>query len=554
MQYKILNKDKKKTILQRLFEIRNIEDSFEDFLNPSWKKYRHNPFLLNDMQKSVDRILEAIKKEERIMIFWDYDVDGVTSSFILYSFFTEHLNYKNISVMFPNRIEDGYWLKSKHLDIMKEKWINLIITVDNGITSIEEAIYSKKTWIDLIITDHHEVVNKKIPEAFAVINPKVSPNYPFSNLCGAWVAFKLLNAILENTKFDKNTKKSIFSLYLPIVAIATVADIVPLVNENRIIVAKWLAQMSTKQNLLPSLSGFLDFLNLKKVDTYHIWFVIGPRINAWWRIASPYDSFYALLFNGEKQKEKLTMLDDINTKRRAMQETAIKIAKKEVDPDQKLVFVANEEFHEWVVGIVAGRLTDQNYKPSVILKIQKEKWIAVGSLRGPDYFDAMKMIESAHHLLERSWWHKRAWWLSVKLKNLEKLKEKLQEYCNKTITEEDMVRTITVDSLMFENERNEKNLSQIEKLGPYGEWNQEPIFCLPNCEIISCSKVWQRWKWHLKLKVKFGDNEIQIMKRSKWDKLEEYENIHINTKRTFYGKIKKSDFDWNRFLDCIWVE
>lgn len=191
------------------------------------------------------------------------------------------MGYKNISIRYPHRIEDGYGLKNKHLDEMHANQVKLIITVDNGITSIAEAAYAKELGIDLIITDHHHAL-ETLPDAYAVINPQISPQYPFKGLAGVGVAFKLINALLTKSTFSKEEKNLIFHYFLPIVAIGTVADIVPLVDENRIIVKKGLELINHNPDAIPkSLKNFLDYLSIKgDIDTFHIGFVIGPRINA----------------------------------------------------------------------------------------------------------------------------------------------------------------------------------------------------------------------------------------------------------------------------------
>ena len=210
MKYKILNEDSKLDLISRLLKIRGITDDIDNFLNPKLKDYRWDPLKLNDMQKAVDRIISAIDNNEKIMIFGDYDVDWVTSSFILFKFLVKYVWYKNVSIMYPDRLKDGYGMKNKHLDIMKEKWIDLTITVDNGITSVWEAAYAKEIWIDMIITDHHKD-GEKIPEALAVVNPMVSPNYNFKYIAWVGVAFKLICALLDKIKILP-TKQSRFQL------------------------------------------------------------------------------------------------------------------------------------------------------------------------------------------------------------------------------------------------------------------------------------------------------------------------------------------------------
>lgn len=237
--------------------------------------------------------------------------------------------------MYPDRLQDGYGLKNKHLDAIKSKGVSLIITVDNGITSVQEAEYAKKLGIDLIITDHHHAL-ETIPDAYAVINPQVSPAYPFKGVAGVGVAFKFINAMLEKSTFPAEKKRKIFNYFLPIVAIGTVADVVPLVHENRVMVKRGLELINHFSEQIPqSLQGFLAYLNLKgNVDTFHIGFVIGPRINAGGRIESPYDSLKILLYEGEEQLRYLDKIETINTERRKMQDQAFRLAEKKVNPDE----------------------------------------------------------------------------------------------------------------------------------------------------------------------------------------------------------------------------
>ena len=249
--------------------------------------------------------------------------------------------------------------------------------------------------------------------------------------------------------------------------------------------------MNRQPESIPSgLRGLLKFLNIQKeIDTFHIGFVIGPRINAGGRIASPYDSLYSLLHSGEKQLAHLEKLESINTERRAMQERMFKEAEASVCSDDAILTIASEDFHEGVVGIVSGRLTEKYNKPSAVFKIDSEKGIAVASLRGPDYFDVIGMIQSAEHLLERFGGHKGAGGLSVKLENLEALREYFKDYCNACITEDNLIKIFTIDTVIYPHEWNDSTLRQINKLAPFGEGNQEPIFLLEKLQINRIEKV-----------------------------------------------------------------
>ena len=549
MEYKVLYDNPEDSLLMRLLKIRHVEEHIDQFLDPKLADFWIDPFLLNDMDKAVDRIIDAIKNQDKIMIFGDYDVDGVTSSYILYRCFTKYLWYSNISIQYPDRIIDWYGMKCCHLDSMKEKWINLVITVDNGITSIKEAQYAKELGINMIITDHHKQL-EELPDALAVVNPQVSPKYPFKWIAGVGVTFKLIYALLTRSKFSLEKKNQIFNYFLPVVAIWTVADVVPLVNENRVMVKKWLEMMNRHPEKIPSgLRWLLKFLNIQKdIDTFHIGFVIGPRINAGWRIASPYDSLYSLLHSGEKQLAHLEKLEWINTERRAMQERMFKEAENTISLDDHMLTIASEEFHEWVIWIVSGRLTEKYNKPSAVFKIDTEKWIAVASLRWPDYFDVITMIQSAGHLLERFGGHKWAGGLSVKLENLEALCSYFKDYCNTHITEDNLVKTGIADTILYPHEWTDDILVQINKLAPFGEGNQEPVFLLKDLVIHKVEKVWTSGKGHLKIYAQHGEKKVNILFWSKGDLVNQ---IDQDSSMSLVWKIKKDTFNGGWYIDGI---
>lgn len=548
MNYHVIHDNPDEDLLTRLFKVRWIDDNIDSFLNPKIADYRLDPFLLNDMDKAVERIINAIKNKDKIMIFWDYDVDGITSSYILYEFITRFLKYKNISIQYPNRIKEWYGIKKKHIDEMKEKWVQLIITVDNGIASLQEAIYAKEEWIDMIITDHHQDL-EAIPEAVAVVNPQVSPNYPFKGLAGVGVTFKLICALLSKSSFDQKERNHIFNYFLPIVAIGTVADVVPLVSENRVIVKKWLELMNSRKHLPASLKWFLEYLKIKwTIDTYHIWFIIWPRINAGGRVKSPYDSLYSLLYSGAKQLEYLDNLELINTERRQIQERMFKEAETMIDLEQKILIAFHEEFHEGIVGIVSGRLTEKYNKPSMIMKINQEKQVAIASLRWPEYFSVIDMLKKNSTLLERFGGHRWAGGLMVKLANLDELIKNMNEHCNQCISEKNLIKSVKVDTKIYEHERSDTILTQIDKLAPFGEGNKEPIFLLENISIKKIEKVGTKGKCHVKIHGMFGDKKIITMFRSRGDKVEELITRHKEPV-SLIGKIRKDTFNGWFYLE-----
>ena len=551
MKYKLLNESYDKTLIERLLEIRNITSDSEAFFEPTLQHTRIDPFKIDWMDIAVKHIMDSMKKNEKIMIFWDYDVDWVTASYCLYKFFHYFLKYPHVSIMYPDRHKDWYWLRDYHLDEMKKKWVNLVITVDNWITSIEESKYAKEIWIDLIITDHHQPLNET-PNAIAVLNQNCSPNYSFKWLAWVGVAFKLIVAMLSKCNFTSERKNQIFNFFLPIVAIWTVADIVPLLWENRYIVKKWLELMNRHPDNLPKcLQWFLSYLNIKSpIDTYHIWFVIWPRINAWWRIQSPYDSLNVFLHDGDEQIEFLQKMDEINQERKRLQEEWLKVAEKLIDISSPILIAESSEFHEWVIWIIAWRLTEKYNKPSIVFKCDKEKWIASASLRWPDYFSVIDMLKAHDNILERFGGHQWAWWLTVKLENIDKLNKKLVSYCKKKIKESDLERELVVDTKIAPEEWNNDNFAFLEKFEPFGECNEEPLFLFENLEIQKVEKVWKNGSSHMKLYAHRWNQLLHLLFRWKGS-----QSDLISDEISVIWKIKRDTFNGWYFVDwCAVIE
>lgn len=552
MKYKLLNESYDKTLIERLLEIRQIASEADAFFEPTLSHTWIDPFKIDGMDKAVKHIMNSMKKNEKIMIFWDYDVDGVTASYCLYKFFRYFLKYSNVSIMYPDRQKDWYGLRNYHLDEMKSKWVQLVITVDNWITSIEEAKYAKEIWIDLLITDHHQPLNE-LPDAVAVLNQNCSPDYSFKWLAWVGVAFKLIVAMLSKCKdFSSERKNQIFNFFLPIVAIWTVADVVPLLWENRYIVKRGLELMNRNRDSLPkSLQWFLSYLNIKSpIDTYHIWFVIWPRINAWWRIQSPYDSLNVFLHDGEEQIEFLQKMDAINQERKRLQDEWLKVAEKLIDVESPILIAESPDFHEWVIWIIAWRLTEKYNKPSIVFKSDKEKWSASASLRGPDYFSVIDMLKEHADILERFGWHKWAWWLTVKLENLDKLNKKLKSYCKKKIKESDLEKVLFVDTKILPQEWTNWNFKFLEKFEPFGECNEEPLFLFENLQIQKVEKVWKNGSAHMKLYAYRWDQLLHLLFRWKGS-----QSDLISDEISVIWKIKRDTFNGGYFVDgCAVIE
>ena len=513
MSVSILYDNPKETLIHRLLSVRGIQSDPSLFLYPTFEKLWKDPSLLEGMDVAIERILTAMSRQENIMIFGDYDVDGVTSSWLVYTFFHTFLQYPHISIRLPNRLSDGYGIKNYHLDEIKSAGVSLVITVDCGITAVAEVAHATSIGLDMIITDHHHA-GDTLPEAIAVINPQVSPNYLFKWLCGIGVAFKLVRWLTQQLK--PQNKKEIFEYLMPMVAIGTVADCVPLVDENRLFVQRGLQLLNEGKGVPESLLQFIEYVGIKKpVTSYHIGYVIWPRINAGGRILSPYESLNSLLYTGDRQIAHLAKIDELNTERKKTQDEMFKTAEKIVDLTQKILFVASEDFHEGIIGIVAGRLTEKYHRPSVVMSINHDKWLGVASLRGPSYFSVIDMLYEVQHLLERYGGHQQAGGLTITVDRIDTLQTALQEY-GTIITDELLVKHINIDTPLYVSDF--LDLKEIEKiwlLEPFGQGNPEPVFVVQAAKVLSITKVGKTGNGHLKLSIQHGEVVIDVLFWSK---------------------------------------
>lgn len=550
VNYRVLYTNPAEDLFTRLFQIRNITDDLEDFLHPTFKKYRMSGHLLSDFDLGVERIVKALHDKEKVMIFGDYDVDGVVSSYIMYVGLRQFLGYEHISIRLPHRAKDGYGIKSYHLDEIAELGCSLVITVDNGITAVKEALHAKELGIDMVITDHHKPLTE-VPAWYAVINPQCSPDYPMKEICGAVVALKVILGVAEKLGLPHEKKKAMLDRLLPFAAIATVADCMPLIGENRLVVKQGLKLMNTKrEKLAPALLTLLDYLNIQTVDTYHIGFMIAPRINASWRVAHAQESLKCLLAaEPDKQLAYLELLDSLNGERRQIQEHMIKEAMNIINESDPLVVAASSSFHEGIIGIVAGRLTDKYNKPSVVMSIDEERWVAVGSLRWPEYFHITKMLQQAEDLLLRYGGHAQAGGLTVDVKNLDEMVSRFQLYCAWFVQPDMLEKVIEVDTHLYAHELDDAIMDSIKDFGPYGEGNPEPTFLLENLQITNLEKVWSKGQWHLKIYGKVEWRAINILQWWKGDMLENYTKWDSHT---IIGKPKRDVYSGDWYLE--WKE
>lgn len=475
-------------------EFENIEEILErrywkDDLMTSMSDL-HDPFLLKDMDLAVDRILLALKNKERVAIYWDYDVDGVTSTSILMHFFKKiglEATYR-----IPNRITDWYGLKTHYIDELSEKWVTLVITVDCWTRDIDVVKHAKTLWVDVIITDHH-AVPKEIPEdAIALINPKREDcTYPFKFLAWAWVAFKLMDAVSSKI-FTPEEHEAYLANTVDICAIWTVADCMSIVWENRVIVTEGLKRLKNSRSKW--IRAIIEDKMNDDLDADIFWFQIWPRINAAGRLDSAYKAVNLILNQTDSVFETLAEIEALNEARKEMTVSYFEEALSQVDANNNIIFFDSEDIAHWIIGIVAGRLTEKFYRPSIVFKNEWDKF--VWSCRSPEYFNMVEILEECKDLLMHFWGHKQAAGLSVSKENFPKLKERLITLLfEKDFSERKKV--VYVDKIMTFEEIWFKFIAKVNKYKPFWMWNEKPRFIIKNITDFKVEFLWKDKK-HLR--------------------------------------------------------
>ena len=464
------------------------------FLHPSLDDL-YNPYDFIGMEDAVNRIIDAITNQEYITIYGDYDVDGITSTTILYKFLTT-LNAK-VDYYLPNRLQEGYGLNEDAVKLIKEKGTNLLITVDCGISGNEEVEFAKSLGMDVIITDHHECP-EIIPNCVAVIDAKRPDNtYPFNSLAGCGVAFKLVQAIC----IKQNRPKEDYLQYLDIVALGTVADIVPLIDENRVIVKFGLEMMRKTDNY--GLKALINTSGVKNLESYSISFGLAPRINACGRMGQA-DLALKMLIT-DNAKEAITIAEQLSQMNRERQEIERAIweeAVKQIEDspnikNSKIIVVASENWHHGVIGIVSSKITESYYKPSILICIEGEE--GKGSGRSVDGFDLHAALTNCKDYLEKFGGHEMAIGLTIKKDKIEDFREAISKYA------EDKLPDTALPTIRYDAEINNKDISketvnELKLLEPFGEMNPAPIFAYKGVKVDSIRTLTN--DKHLKLNVK----------------------------------------------------
>lgn len=460
----------------------------------------HDPYLIRDMEKSVHRIHEAIYNEEPILIYGDYDADGVTSTSVL-MLILKKLG-ANVSYYIPNRFTEGYGPNEEAFRKAHVDGIQLIITVDTGISAIHEAKIAKELGMDLIITDHHEV-GDTLPEAFAIIHPKL-PNsiYPFADLAGVGVAFKLAHALNEDVPDE----------LLDLVAIGTIADLVPLHGENRLIVKKGLQKLT--MTLRPGLLALCKVAgtSISDVDEEDVGFMIGPRLNAAGRITDASSAVELLLANDQVEALSLAQeIDSLNKERQKIVSTitneAIEMVEKQWTNDNKVIVIGKEGWNAGVIGIVASRLVEKYYRPTIVLSYDEETGLAKGSARSIPGFDLFAQLSKLANLLPHFGGHSMAAGMTLPIENVEELRIKLDEAIQNELSDEDFIPLTELDIVMTVDEVDIDFIHQLEQLGPYGMDNPKPIVMIENAYVSSIRKIGANQN-HLKMVLESTDKVL----------------------------------------------
>ncbi|MDD5085716.1 MAG: single-stranded-DNA-specific exonuclease RecJ [Candidatus Omnitrophica bacterium] len=429
----------------------------------------YDPYLLKGMEQAVRRIMRAIDKNELILIHGDYDVDGITAAALLAKIF-QTLKVPFL-VYLPHRLNEGYGFSAEAVNYAKERGASLIVTVDCGISAPEEVTHACSLGIDVIVTDHHRVLGHRMPPAVAVVDPwQTDCTYPFKNLSGAGIAYKLARALVGESADQ----------FLDLVALGTVGDIAPLLDENRILVKSGLAQLDKGTNIGLKALAKVACLKSKKTTSAHLAFILGPRLNASGRMGSADCAFQLLIAEDEKEAARLAaILDGENRERQRLEreitKQAIAKAEKEFNFNQdRVVVVWNEGWHPGVIGIVASRLVERFYRPSIVISLADGKGKGSGrSISGFNLFEALDGAQS--HLLEFGG-HEAAAGLSICESELGLFRDKLNEIARVRLEARHLTRNVAVDSIVRLEDLSYEFLRQLELLEPFGSGNRRPVF------------------------------------------------------------------------------
>ena len=481
-------------ILARILVHKKItkKEDIDLFMAPTRKDF-HDPFLLPDMEIIVDRILKAIGLKEKIIIYGDYDADGITSVTVLKSFLEER--GLEVSSYIPNRLDEGYGLNKEAIKKIHDDGFKLIVTVDCGISGIEEVDYANSLGMEILITDHHEPA-EILPKALAVVDAKRRDNkYPFSQLAGVGIVFKLIQAISIKLNLDEKE----FLKYLDIVCIGTISDIVPLIDENRVIAKLGLKLIAQTKNI--GLKALLEVTGFRNIDSGTISFGVAPRINACGRMGNEKLALDLFLCKDYEEAKKLAIklneynIERQNIEKRIFDEEVEKIEKEE--KEKSCIIVEKEGWHHGIIGIVASKVTEMYFKPSILICFDNNE--GTGSGRSVPGFDLHDALTKCSNHLEKFGGHSMAVGVTLKKNEFESFKKELEEYA-KQLEVDKIVPVINIDSELCLRNVDIESVKSLKMLEPFGEANKMPLFLFENLKINSIRTVSEGK--HLKLTLK----------------------------------------------------
>ncbi len=486
-------------ILAQLLIRRGLDtpEAAHTFLNPALQ-HLSDPFLLTGMREAVERLTRARDAGEHVLVFGDYDVDGISGTAILVNGL-KRFGLTQVSFNMPKRLTEGYGLDNEHVDEALAQGVSLIVTVDNGIAAHGPAAHARAVGLDLIITDHHSIEHG-LPDALAVINPQREPDtYPGRFLCGAGVAFKLATA-LNGTPND-----------LDIAALGTVADIVPLLEENRVIVALGLKHITRYQrNGIAKLAGVAG-IDLQSITSVDIGFQIGPRINAAGRLNNGLAALHLLLTECPDQAtEMANFLNDANAERRSIEKDIYEEALEELDacftPSQRGIVLARDGWHPGVIGIVASKIQGRYHRPVVIIAVG-EDGLGRGSARANGGFDMVKAFRGCQEHLVKFGGHRSAAGMTIDMENLERFSASFEQAAREQLGDGEIISELEVDVIASLSELDPVLLNAIARLEPLGHHNPAPVFCTLGVEALGASARILKDQ-HLKVSFRQGDTVV----------------------------------------------
>ncbi len=502
--------------------ITSVEEA-EKFFHPSLKDM-HDPFLMPEMDKAVNRLNKAMGSKEKIMVYGDYDVDGTTAVALVYKYLQNF--YSNIDYYIPTRDDEGYGISIKSIDYAAECGVKLIIILDCGIKAIEEIKYAKYKGIDFIICDHH-VPDDELPPAVAILNPKLEGStYPCPHLSGCGVGYKLMQAFAISNGIENSDLEGMLDL----VAVSIAADIVPMVDENRIMAYHGLKRLNTNPNM--GLRAIIKICQLsnREITISDVVFKIGPRINASGRMQSGREAVELLVARDIADAyEKGKNIDQYNRDRKELDKriteeaNAILESRGEMLSDKKSIVIYNKDWHKGIIGIVASRLTELYYKPSVVLTLSNG--LATGSSRSVQGFDVYKAVEASRDLLENFGGHTYAVGLSLKEENIPEFTRRFEEYVATNITPTQLTPQLDIDAYLTFADITPEFISLLKKFNPFGPGNPKPVFCTRGVFDFGTSKLVGRHLEHIKLEL-VDNTSGKVINGIAFNMAEHFQYIH----------------------------